>query len=82
MCFATLLLNGVRRFVFAYEDAMGGGTGLDLATLTPLYREMQVELVPHIRRGESLALFKAFFANPANPYWRGSLLAEYTLAQE
>jgi tRNA(adenine34) deaminase len=82
MCYATLLLNGVRRFVYAYEDPMGGGTCLDLATLTPLYREMRVEVVPYLRRAESLALFKEFFANPANPYWRGSLLAEYTLAQE
>jgi len=82
MCFATLLLNGVRRFVYAYEDAMGGGTSLDLAALTPLYREMQVEVVPLLNRRESLILFKEYFGNPANEYWRDSLLAEYTLAQE
>jgi tRNA(adenine34) deaminase len=81
MCFATLLLNGVRRIVYAYEDAMGGGTRLDLTTLAPLYREMRLEVVPGVRRVESLALFKEFFANPANGYWQGSLLAEYTLAQ-
>lgn len=80
MCFATLLLNGVRRIVYAYEDVMGGAAGLDLATLAPLYREMRLEVVPHLRRGESLALFREFFANPANGYWQGSLLAEYTLA--
>jgi tRNA(adenine34) deaminase len=82
MCYATLLLNGVRRFVYAYEDAMGGGTGLELAQLAPLYREMRVEIVPSFRRSESLALFKAYFADPANNYWQGSFLAEYTLAQK
>lgn len=82
MCYATLLLNGVRRFVYAYEDAMGGGTGLDLAQLTPLYREMRVEVVAHLRRAESLALFKTYFGNPDNDYWQDSYLAEYTLAQE
>ncbi len=82
MCYSTMLLNGVRRFVYAYEDAMGGGTGLELATLPPLYREMQVEVVPHLGRAESLALFKAYFANPETDYWRNSFLAEYTLSQD
>lgn len=81
MCFATLLLNGVRRIVYAYEDEMGGGTKLDLATLAPLYRQMRVAVVPGVQRAESLALFKEFFANPANGYWQDSFLAEYTLAQ-
>ena len=80
MCFATLLLNGVQRIVYAYEDMMGGATGLDLATLAPLYRQMRLEVVPHLRRAESLALFRDFFANPANGYWQDSLLAGYTLA--
>lgn len=79
MCFATLLLNGVQRIVYAYEDMMGGATGLDLATLAPLYRQMRLEVVPHLRRSESLALFRDFFANPANGYRQDSLLAEYTL---
>ena len=81
MCFATLLLNGVRRIVYGYEDVMGGAANLDLAALAPLYREMRVEVVARLRRAESLALFQAFFGNPANGYWQGSLLAEYTLAE-
>ncbi len=81
MCYATLLLNGVRTIAYGYEDAMGGGTGLDLAALTPLYREMRVELLPGLLRAESLALFKRFFTDPANDYWRDSLLADYTLNQ-
>jgi tRNA(adenine34) deaminase len=81
MCYATLLLNGVRRIVYAYEDVMGGAAGLNLATLAPLYREMRVRVDSGVRRAESLALFKEFFANQANGYWQGSLLAEYTLTQ-
>jgi len=82
MCFATLLLNGVRTMVWGYEDAMGGGTALALGHLPPLYREMEVTLVPHVLRKESLGLFKRFFADPANDYWQGSYLAAYTMAQE
>lgn len=81
MCYATMLLNGIRTFVYGYEDAMGGGTDLQLHLLKPLYREMKATVVPHILRAESLALFKEFFADPANDYWQGSLLAEYTLRQ-
>ena len=83
MCYATMLLNGIRTFVYAYEDAMGGGTGLQLAPLTPLYQAMEpeVRVLPHVLRRESLALFKSFFTSPDNNYWHESLLAEYTLAQ-
>lgn len=81
MCYTTLLLSGVRRFVWAYEDVMGGGTNLPLEQLAPLYRNMQaeVELVPDILRQESLNLFGQFFRNYS--YWQDSLIAEYTLAQ-
>lgn len=81
MCYATLLLNGVRTIVYGYEDAMGGGTCLDLASLTPLYQQMQVEVVPHLLRDESLELFRRFFCSPDNNYWRDSLLADYTMKQ-
>ena len=82
MCYAALLLNGIRTIVYAYEDAMGGGTNLSLHTLNPLYRDMKVTILPHILRNESLMLFKEFFSNPENIYWKDSLLAEYTLKQE
>jgi tRNA(adenine34) deaminase len=81
MCYATLLLNGVRKFVYGYEDLMGGGTGLDLYPLNPLYREMKVEVIPHVLRHESMELFKTFFSNPDNTYWQDSPLAQYTLTQ-
>ena len=82
MCYATLLLNGVRHIVYGYEDAMGGGSSLDLTSLTPLYQDMQVSITPQVLRKESLALFKDFFANPQNDYWQDSYLARYTLEQK
>ncbi len=83
MCYSTMLLNGIRTFVYGYEDAMGGGTTVELAHLTPLYQAMEpeVRILPHVLRQESLELFKAFFSNPDNNYWQDSLLADYTLAQ-
>ena len=81
MCFSALILAGIGEVVFAYEDAMGGGSGCDRSQMKPLYRDSPIVLRPHVRRSESLALFQKFFADPANRYWRGSLLAEYTLGR-
>ncbi len=81
MCFSTLILNGIRHIVYAYEDVMGGGTNLPLDRLNPLYAEMKVTVTPHVLRQESLNLFQRFFANPENRYWKDSLLANYTLNQ-
>jgi tRNA(adenine34) deaminase len=81
MCYAVLLLNGVGRIVYAYEDAMGGGTSCDLRSLPPLYRQSAAVIVPGVLRQESLELFRSFFAAPANRYWHNSLLADYTLRQ-
>ncbi|MCI5221974.1 MAG: nucleoside deaminase [Candidatus Electrothrix sp. AR4] len=79
MCYSTLLLSGVRRFVWAYEDVMGGGTSLPLRHLAPLYQDMDAELVPDVLRSESLALFGRFFETYS--YWQGSMISEHTLAQ-
>lgn len=81
MCYATLLLNGIRKFVYAYEDIMGGGTSLVLKDLQPLYREMSVAVTGHIMRRESLELFNSFFSAANNTYWQDSSLARYTLSQ-
>ena len=81
MCHATLLVNGVREIVFAYEDAMGGGTGLALSQLPPLYREMRVRVRAGVRRRESLALFQRFFSAPDTTYLQDTFLADYTLKQ-
>jgi tRNA(adenine34) deaminase len=81
MCFGAIVLAGIRRIVYAYEDVMGGGTGCRLESLPPLYPDAGMTIVGHVLREPSLKLFKAFFAKPDNSYWKGSLLAEYTLAQ-
>ncbi len=81
MCFGALILAGIDKVVFAYEDVMGGGTTCELSKLKPLYQRKPVVVVPNILRAESLKLFKIFFSNPANSYWEKSLLAEYTLRQ-
>jgi len=81
MCFSALILAGIGEVVFAYEDAMGGGTGCDRSQMKALYRDSPIVVRPHVRRSESLALFQKFFADPANRYWRGSLLAQYTLGR-
>jgi tRNA(adenine34) deaminase len=79
MCYATMLLSGIRYFVYAYEDMMGGGTNLPLYQLNPLYAGMQVRVEAGMLRNESLALFQQFFRTFS--YWQDSLLANYTLAQ-
>ena len=82
MCFGAIQLSGIKRIVYAYEDVMGGGTSCDISKLAVLYKHRQMVVVSNILRKESLKLFKTFFQNPSNAYWRGSLLAEYTLNQK
>ena len=81
MCFGAILLSGIGRIVYAYEDVMGGASRCDPAHLPLLYRNRPISIVPHVLRRESLALFKAYFSNPENTYWKHSLLADYTLNQ-
>jgi tRNA(adenine34) deaminase len=81
MCYAAIILSGIKTIVYAYEDVMGGGTGCDLSRLTPLYKESGVTIVSGVLRSKSLALFQGFFRNPENRYWKNSLLERYTLEQ-
>jgi tRNA(adenine34) deaminase len=82
MCFGAVLLSGIGRIVYAYEDVMGGGTGCGIEHLSPLYRNSPVKIIPGILRKESLAVFKTYFSNPSNSYWKESLLSDYTLTQK
>jgi tRNA(adenine34) deaminase len=81
MCFGALMISGIGKLVFAYEDAMGGGTHCDTANMTPLYQSNQMTIIPGILRNESLKLLRTFFSDPENMYLRGSILATYTLGQ-
>ncbi len=81
MCFSAILLSRIGRLVYAYEDAMGGGTGCDLIRLPELYRNNGIRIESGVCRKESLALFQAYFKRPHIEYWRDSFLARYTLAQ-
>jgi tRNA(adenine34) deaminase len=81
MCFGALLIGGIGTIVFAYEDAMGGGTSCDRSRLPELYRQNGIRILSGVKRRESLDLFKAYFSNPEIDYWRDSYLARYTLAQ-
>ena len=81
MCYSAIFLSGIRKIVYAYEDVMGGCTRCDLTKLAPLYKNDLISIVPNILRKKSLELFKKYFNNPKNIYWKGSLLAGYTLNQ-
>ncbi|MDY0389436.1 MAG: nucleoside deaminase [Desulfobulbus oligotrophicus] len=80
MCYTTMLLSGIRTFVWAYEDVMGGGVNLPLYMLNSLYAQMKVYLYDRVLRRESVRLFQEFFRTGS--YWQDSLLARYTLAQD
>ena len=81
MCFSALLVNGVSKYVYSYEDVMGGGMNLPLNMLAPLYSEMEVSIVRDVLREKSLQLFKDFFSAPGCDYLKDTLLASYTLEQ-
>jgi len=81
MCFGAILIHGIGNIVYAYEDVMGGGTCCDIGRLPQLYRNSKIRIVSNVLRNESLDLFKKFFSDPENEYWKGSLLAKYTLDQ-
>jgi len=81
MCFGAILIAGIKKIVYAYEDAMGGGTSCDLAKLPPLYKQSSIEVVPGIMREQSLDLFSRFFNRRGNQYWKDSFLETYTIEQ-
>ena len=81
MCLGAILINQIGRVVYAYEDAMGGGTMIRLKDMAPLYRNHNIKIVPYVLRRKSLALLQQFFQNPNNKYWTNSLLSTYTLKQ-
>ncbi len=81
MCYGAIILSRIGELVYAYEDVMGGATRGDITQLGPLYESAGISIVRSIMRPESLELLKSFFSDPANTYWKGSVLARYTLDQ-
>lgn len=81
MCFSAIILSGIPRIVYAYEDVMGGGTRCDRSGLAPLYRDARMTVVAGTLRMPSLKLFQQFFSLPGNTYWADSQLCRYTLRQ-
>jgi len=82
MCFGAIILSGIKKIVYAYEDPMGGGTRCDLNRLPRLYKNCGVEIVPGLLRRKSLDLFARFFIKDTNLYWKDSYLEAYTLEQK
>lgn len=88
MCLGGLVLNGVRRIVYAYEDVMGGACGLPFASVRSragvaegvnFYGSLGVEILGGLLREESRKLLAAFFSDPDRQYWRDSPLAHHAL---
>ncbi|MBF0224695.1 MAG: nucleoside deaminase [Desulfobacterales bacterium] len=79
MCFAAIIINGIGKIVYAYEDAMGGYSGCDISNLKPIYKNSGIVVVSNVLRERSLVLFKKFFSNPRNLYLKNTLLSSYTL---
>ncbi len=82
MCYAAILLYGIGTIVYAFEDPMGGGTGCDRTSLTPLYRDSRVQVVGGVCRQKSLDLFFKFFNKEKNVYWKDSVLDTYIREQQ
>jgi tRNA(adenine34) deaminase len=81
MCYGAIILAGIQKIVYAYEDPMGGGTLCDLKTLPLLYNQCRMDVVPGVLREKSLDLFYEFFNKETNTYWKDSYLEAYTLGQ-
>lgn len=81
MCLGAIILAGIKKIVYAYEDPMGGGTLCDLKKLPLLYKTCKIDIVPGVLRGKSLDFFYKFFNKNNNLYWKNSYLESYTLEQ-
>ena len=81
MCLGAIILSGIKKIVYAYEDPMGGAASCDLNQLPILYKNSDIEIVSGVMREKSLGLFYKFFKKKSNQYWKNSLLETYTIKQ-
>jgi tRNA(adenine34) deaminase len=82
MCFGAIILSGIKKIVYSFEDPMGGGTMCDLKKLPPLYETCGIDIVSGVLRQKSLDLFYNFFNKETNLYWKNSYLEAYVLDQK
>lgn len=80
MCYATLLVSGIHKIVYALEDPMGGGINLPLSELAPLYQQITPEIHQGVCRTEALSLFQKYYEDTANTYLRNTMLADFIMA--
>ncbi len=78
MCYGAIILAGINKVVYAFEDPMGGGTKCDLKKLPLLYEKSKIEVISSVLRQKSLDLFYKFFNKESNLYWKDSYLEIYT----
>lgn len=96
MCLGALLINGVKRIVFGFEDVMGGACGIDLSrritwrsyegaihglVMDYIYDGAEIEFEGGVLRDKCLGLFAEFYSSRASSYLDSTLLKEYTLRQ-
>ncbi|MDT8378597.1 MAG: nucleoside deaminase [Desulfotignum sp.] len=81
MCFGAIVLSGIKRIVYAFEDPMGGGTACELTSLPPLYKKCGIQVKSGVCRRKSLDLFFDFFNKRDNRYWKDSFLEQYVRDQ-
>ncbi len=79
MCFGAIIINGIGKIVYAYEDVMGGATNCNLKLINPLYKNSEIDVVSKILREESKKLIADFFTIYNNGYIKDSLLARHAL---
>ncbi|MBT3388615.1 MAG: nucleoside deaminase [Desulfobacula sp.] len=79
MCFAAIILSGIKKIIYAFEDPMGGGTKCDLTVLPPLYKHCDINVVSGVLRKDSHKLLYSFFNRENNKYWNNSYLENYIL---
>ncbi|MBW1649874.1 MAG: nucleoside deaminase [Deltaproteobacteria bacterium] len=79
MCYGAIIISGIKKTVYAYEDVMGGGTNCDLSALKILYKESRVSIIPGVLREKSKELFKRFFSDSDNKYLKDTLFAKHAL---
>ena len=71
MCFSAILLSGIGRIVYAYEDVMGGGTGCDRSGLAPLIPKRPIDGDLRCIENQQPAAVQAVFRRSGEPLLGG-----------